>query len=557
MEIGKKSSVIDRKPLILVALTAVGLSTLPIIRAEVAPTPETAIRCAALKHSDFSHVSDAVISVTDASVVNGGHEAGYCEVTGYVVPDIGYLLRLPLAHWNGKLLEIGCGGFCGTFEHARYCQDALHRGYACIVSDGGHRAGTADVKWAYNNLPLKIDLFVRAGHLTALAGKAIVERYYSQAPWKSYFWGCSGGGSQAMEEAERFPWDFDGILAGAAISWVGAEMDLLWENRAFTDQAGEPLLRQVDLDLLHRAVVARCDLNDGIKDGLIGDPRACDFDPSELLCAGGKTTQCLSKPQIEVVQKIYGGPVTSAGQQVVLPGALRGSEKQWLQWFYGVGPESAAEDASLSKAERDWYRGGPGSLTHLITEIFRYNVFEPDPGPSWQLRDFDFDRDYKRVGMLQSLLEPINPDLRTFKTAGGKLMLYDGWTDVVNPTRRDVDFYESAERVAGGRAPTHDFFRMFVIPGANHCRGGDGAWVVDYLSYMEAWVEKGQAPDKLIGVHLKSDNPADASGFGELRFPLDAASIEFSRPIYPYPIRTKYLGHGNPNDAASFGPVEP
>ena len=544
------------KPLILGAIVVVALGA-PFTPVEAAPASEASTQCAALKRSDFSRVPDAVTAITDATVVSGTNGPGYCEVTGYVVPDIGYLLRLPLTHWNGKLLEIGCGGFCGTLEHARNCEDALRRGYACIVSDGGHRAGTADLKWAYNNLPLKIDLFVRAAHLTALAGKAITEQYYSQAPRRSYFWGCSGGGSQAMEEAERFPWDFDGIIAGAAISWIGAEMNLLWENRAFTDQTGEPLLRQVDLDLLHRAVVTKCDMNDGIKDGLIGDPRTCDFDPSELLCTTNKTSQCLSEAQIAAAKKIYGGPVTSTGQQIVLPGALKGSERQWLQWFYGVGAESTAENLTLSKAERDWYRGGPGSLTHLIAEIFRYNVFEPDPGPTWQLRDFNFDRDYKRVGMLQSLLEPINPDLRAFGAAGGKLLLYDGWTDVVNPTLRDVDFYESAERVAGGPAQMQNFFRMFVIPGANHCRGGDGAWVVDYLGHMEAWVEKGQAPDKLIGVHLKSDNPAEAYGFAEPKFPLDPATIQFSRPIYPYPTGTKYLGHGDPNDAANFGPLKP
>jgi hypothetical protein len=543
----------------ITVITVAVMALLPIgtTPARGATEDDASRHCSDLRHVDFSQVTDALTSITDATVVPSSHGQEFCEVTGYVVSGIGFLIRLPTAHWNGKLLEIGCGGFCGNFEHARLCIDALRRGYACIVSDGGHRAGSADFKWAYNNLSLKIDLFVRAAHVSALAGKAIAQRYYDQAPRKSYFWGCSGGGSQAMEEAERFPWDFDGIIAGAAISWAGAELNLLWENRAFTSASGEPLFRQADLELLHGAVVAKCDMNDGVMDGLIGDPRLCHFNPSDLQCAVGKGVQCLSPQQVEAARKIYGGPVDSTGQQIVLPTALRGSELQWLEAFYGIAPRSEAEERVISKAQRDWQRNGPGSFTHLIAEIFRYNVFDPDPGPSWQLQDFDFDRDPKRIGMLQSLLEPINPDLRPFKAADGKLLLYDGWTDVMNQALRDVDFYESAQRVSGGRASTEDFFRMFIIPGGNHCRGGDGAWVVDYLSALEGWVEKGHAPEKLIGVHLRTDDPADTYGFGERGFPLDPRTIEFSRPIYPYPIRTRYLGHGDPKEATSFGPAEP
>jgi hypothetical protein len=529
----------------LLSVFTMGLSLIS-GQAHAGPTGDPSERCKSLERADFSTIPDALTQVLEAKPVAASADAvEYCEVRGYVAPSVGVLLRLPSVSWNGKFMELGCGGTCGTTVHVSWCDGPLRRGYACIVSDGGNKSSGRDVKWAYNDPQALIEYWIRASHVTALAGKAIAERYYSQTPKKSYFMGCSAGGIQGMWEAERFPWDFDGIVAGApALNLTGVWMNFVWSNRALTGKNGEALLGQADLEVLHRAVVAECDLNDGIKDGVIGDPRKCHFDPKELGCTDSKKSECLTAPQIEAVDKIYGGPRTSEGEQIVMPAAQRGSELTWLTFFGG----------SLTR---------PTSFYNYIGDYFRYYFFQPNPGPTWEPQAFDFDRDYKRLGLAE-VTEPANsPDLRRFKARGGKLLSFTGWSDAAEGVLRTVDYYETAERVVGGRAATQDFFRLFVIPGMNHCSGGDGAFSVDYLSYLEAWVERGKAPQKLVGFHvkledLKIDNPKDLQEMARrLEFPLDPATVTFSRPVYPYPIGTKYMGHGDPHDAASFGPANP
>ena len=517
---------------VLLSIVAVNLIFIP-GRARAAQASNA--RCEALASADFSQIPDAPTQVIETKSVDPGTGTGdsaYCGVSGYVAPSIGFLLRLPPEGWNGKFIELGCGGACGTLRHIAGCDDPLRRGYACIVSDGGHKSNGLEMKWAYNNAQAVIEYFVRAPHVTAVAGKAITQRYYGQAPSKSYFMGCSAGGIQAMWQTQRFPWAFDGIVAGAPCPDLSASwMNLLWGNRALMDRTGKSLLEQDDLETLHQAVVAKCDLNDGVQDGVIGDPRACGFNPEELRCTVDRKARCLTPQQVEAAGKIYRGPITSEGEQIVLPAAQRGSERTWPSWFEG----SAAN---------------PSRMYNYIGEWFRYYFFQPNPGPAWELNAFDFDRDYKRLGMAEISDWGNNPNLRRFKAAGGKLLSYTGWNDAVDGVLSTAGYYESAEKIMGGRAATQDFFRLFVIPGMNHCGGGEGASTVDWLTYLEAWVEKGRAPDKIIGAHLKAD-----AGAGAVRFPLDTAKIEFSRPVYPYPLTAKYLGRGDPQDASSFGPV--
>jgi Tannase and feruloyl esterase len=508
--------------LIVLGLAATGLSVIP-VRAHAAPPDELAAQCKALASTDFSRLPDAPTELTGTTtVVPSGDEPGYCQVTGYVAPQVGFVLRLPTAGWNGNVLELGCGGTCGSTDYISQCDDPLRRGYACIVSDSGH---TRAFLWAYNNLQAELDYAIRGAHVTALAAKAIVQQHYGQAPKKSLFWGWSKGGQQAMMEAQRFPWDFDGILAGDPSMGGGdAAMAFIWAAHALTDGTGKPLLEETDLKTLHQAVVTKCDLNDGVKDGLIGDPRACDFDPARLLCTAEKHNGCLTAQQIEAVQKIYTGPIISQSMRIRTPIALKGSELTW-HWL---------TDAA---SEEDW---------------FRYIGFWPNPDPT---TNFDFDRDYQRYGVSRTLHSTYNPDLREFKAAGGKLLSYTGWSTHV--PLMFVDYYETAERTMGGRAATRGFFRLFEIPGMNHCAGGEGAFAVDWLSYLESWVEKGEAPEKVIGAHIKLDNPDDYSElFRRLKFPLDPSRIEFFRPAYPYPARVKYLGRGDPKDASNFGPVQ-
>lgn len=489
-------------------------------------------QCMALGSVDFSQIPDAPTQITETKLVSpSGNTPGHCQVSGYVAPNVGIVLVLPSTQWNGKFIELGCGGFCGSTDYISSCDDPLRRGYACSISDMGHKSSASQALWAYNNLQAELDHAYRSAHVTALAGKAIAERYYGQAPTRAYFIGGSTGGRQAMMEAQRFPWDFDGIVAGMpSLSVTGIHMNLLWDNRAFTDKNGDSLFTRSELDVLHRAVVAKCDLNDGVKDGLIGDPRTCGFDPSALLCTETRKAECLTTQQIEAVRKIYSGPVTSSGVQIYIPAALKGSEATWLDWFSNL------------------FGNNPRATYNFVREEFRYSAFQPNPGPAWQPEDFDFDRDYRRVGIAEGLSAAINPDLRKFKAAGGKLIAWAGWSDAAGMPLHTVDYYETAVKTLGGPAATEEFFRLFMLPGVGHGTG-EGAYVVDWLSYLEAWAEKGQAPDKLISSHVNTDTAAT--------FPLDPATVAFSRPVYPYPTRVRYLGHGDPRDAASFGPAEP
>lgn len=497
---------------------------------QTASAEDLAGRCKALGSADFSQVQDAPTQITETRLVEAsGDIPRYCEVGGYVAPAVGFVIRLPTDRWNGKFMEIGCGGYCGTTAFIAECNDPLHRGYACIASNGGHNGGGN--MWAYNSLSAEVDYGYRAPHVTALAGKALVARYYGRPASKSYFWGCSSGGRQALMQAQRFPWDFDGIIAACpslGVPWH--HLSHVWTHRVLFDKAGEPLLNESELELVHRAVIARCDMNDGLKDGLIGDPRACAFEPKSLFCATDARTECLTAKQVEAVSKVYGGPVTSKGQQVYFAGPLKGSEKTWLR-------------GAVSFEQK--------LMRSFLEDEFRYSGFYPDAGPKWQVENFDFDRDYKRLGTSEGLYTAANPDLRRFRAAGNKLIIYIGWNDNAMPLSA-VDYYETVERTMGGRVATQEFVRLFAIPGMEHCIGGDGASAVDWLSALEDWVESGQAPEQLIGAHVDG-----LSATMLPQFPLNPATVEFTRPIYPYPRVSRYSGRGDPKDAANFKSVNP
>jgi hypothetical protein len=502
------------------------------------------LRCATLLTNDLSGLADAPTQLTSAQYLErNADRPDACHVSGYVAANVGFAVALP-ADWNGKLIQLGCGGFCGSADLG-YCDPVLRRGYACAVSDNGHKSTGADALWAYDNLQAEVDHAFRAAHVTAVASKALVERYYGRAATHAYFNGASTGGRQALMEAQRFPWDFDGIIAGSpSLSVAGVHMNLLWGNRAFNDQSGRPLFTQVDLDVLNRAVIARCDLNDGVADGLIGDPRTCSFAPEELRCAGRKRDNCLSLVQVEAVKKIYAGASSSKGESLYMPGALKGSEQTWLDWFSTL------------------FTTNPRGTYNFVRQEFRYAAFQPDPGPGWKPEDFDFDRDYKRFGVTEGLSAAVNPDLRRFKAAGGKLLAYAGWSDAAGMPLHTVDYYETVEKVLGGKGATQDFFRLFVIPGMGH-GPGNGAYAVDWLSYLESWVERDQPPNEVLSSHVRYDdlqlgNPDHARRWAQrVAFPLDPAYVTFTRPVYPYPTTVKYSGRGDPNVAASFVPAEP
>ena len=488
----------------------------------------------ALATADFSVLLDAPTHVTTSTAIEAADGVpAYCRVQGYVSPAIEFELRLPLDDWNGKFIHRGCGGFCGgVFIGA--CDNHLKDGYACIASDMGHTSTALDAKWAYNAIQAEIDFGYRATHVVTVAGKVITERYYDNAPQRSYFMGCSTGGRQGLVEAQRFPYDFDGIVAGApVINETGAGMQLNWSVAVNRDENGNQILPARKIQMIHDAVIEKCDMNDGLNDGLIGDARDCDFQPAELQCLGQDRDNCLTTAQVDVVNKIYDGPVNSDGVALYTGGAQRGSELNWRGNYI-------SQDGGLSTYER------------FMGDLFRYLGFYPDPGPSWQNADFDYDRDYKRLGMMESLYSGSNPDLRKYRDRGGKILVYQGWRDQSVVPLNIIDYYELTSNTMGGLDATQDFFRLYMVPGMNHCSGGAGAYAIDYLAYMEDWVENGNAPDVLTSVH--PNVPVDHAG---VDLPIPDDQIDFSRPVYPYPAKVRYSGEGDPNDAASFIRVDP
>jgi feruloyl esterase len=478
-------------------------------------------------------VLDAPTEVTATKFTPAsGAVPAFCDVKGYVAPNDVFVLRLPARDWNGKFIQVGCGGFCGNVL-ADSCDPLLARGYACIATDMGHTSTGIDAKWAYDNTPAEIEFAYRSAHVVTLAGKAMTEAFYGKAPVHSYFVGCSTGGREGMVEAERFPWDYDGIISGApVINETGDAMAVLWNVVSLSDAQGHPLLTAAQIRGVHAAAVARCDRDDGVADGLIGDPRRCGFDPAELQCTASRTDACLTPAQVAAVRKVYGGPVNSRGEKLYTGGALPGSELNWIGQYTSL-------DA------------GPSLFGRFMGDFFRYLAFVPDAGPTWKPTDFNWDRDYQRLGMMESLYSGSNPDLRKFKAAGGKLMIYQGWADQSVLPLNIIDFYELAERAQGGPAPTAEFMRLYMIPGMNHCYGGEGAYSIDYLSSLEAWVEQGTPPDVLRSVHPRDELPTTFSWGAP---PLPAADVAFARPVYPYPAEPRYTGHGDASDSANYLP---
>ena len=283
--------------------------------ANVDLTSEAKIQCGKVSQSDLSGLPEAPTQITDSELVPGSQsQIAYCSVKGYVLPQVGFEVRLPLQGWNGKLIQVGSNGHGGVLW-GDSCAPFVQRGYSCVVSDMGHRGTGWDGVWARDNLQGKLDWGYRATHVVTLAAKAVVRNYYRREPAHSYFSGCSTGGRQALQEAQRFPWDYDGIIAGAPpIRLADLYVTFAWSALANRDPAGKMLLSREDLALLTKAAVAKCDLDDGVKDGIISQPLRCPFSPSELACTDQKHSGCLSDVKVAAAAKIYSGPTDSTGK---------------------------------------------------------------------------------------------------------------------------------------------------------------------------------------------------------------------------------------------------
>ena len=527
-------------PVVAALLMAVGssraLAQAP-TQGSVAVAPEDRARCEALRSTDFSQIADAPTQIQSVTIEPlHADNPDVCKVVGYVGRNTGFMLALPLHDWNGKYAQGGCGGACGVTT-PWWCYDAVRRGYACMSSDMGHRSNVGDWQWARDNTELRADFGFRSTHLVSIAGKAIAASYEGHAPSHAYFMGCSTGGRQAYVLAQRFPEDFDGIIAGSAPhSETGSGLQLAWTTLANLDADGGYILQERQARLLHQAVVDACDMNDGLKDGLIGDPRRCKFDPAVLGCkanAGGD--QCLTPRQVEAARKMYRGPVDSVGKPIgTQGGVMPGSELNWIGDYMPRGDRQPQYVA-------------------FMTSFFRYAGFDPSPPRDWKLQDLDFDRDRRKMDAAEMIYNAQNPDLRAFEKRGGKIVAFQGWSDTSVVPAGTVDYYDSVTRTMGGLDKTTGFYRLFMIPGMRHCsadsEGGDN---IDYLEALENWVERGRPPEQLIGYQVQNPGPIYSTPI----FPIPPDWIRRTRVAFPYTDEAHYRGHGDPDDPANWTRVK-
>jgi feruloyl esterase len=437
----------------------------------------------------------------------------YCRVTGTIGPATNFEARLPTAAWNGKFYMAGCGGFCGKVDAERpdfsnAINHGLARGYAVATTDSGHwGANSTDGRWARNNRRAEEDWGWRAVTDTARVSKQLIERFYGRPQQRAYFAGCSTGGRMALMEATRFPQDFDGIIAGApAMDYTGlVATAFAWLMQSNTSADGREILARDKVPMIADAVIEACDAKDGTSDGLIDDPRACDWQPRQLSCDGASRTNCLTVDEVGVLEHWYRPAQDSTGHALMPGGLPRGSEPFWPVWLSGrPGTDT------------------PSMITAFTRDFLRYMAFAEDPDPNYTVSQFDLDRDPARLATMSAVYDADSGDLAAFKARGGKLLLYHGWADPIVTPWATLEYYAALEKRFGGPDATREFARLFMLPGFDHCglqrgAGADNAGF-DPLPALEAWVERGEGPDTIDTQRRNADG-----------------SIEWSRPVCAYP----------------------
>jgi feruloyl esterase len=454
-----------------------------VLKSAAARTPVVA--CAQLAKEDFSKaVPGTPTTITSATLITD-NGAGYCDVRGTQPPRLQFDLRLPVSTWTGRYVQEGCGGYCGAVvpgapAAATSCPAVTGNELALATDNEGHNGAIFSA--AFGNDPAeRISYAYTSEHNVALAAKAIIKTYYGHGPQDSYFDGCSDGGREALVEAERYPHDFNGILAGApeiyATELNGEEQ--AWNVLVNMDSSGHEILTADKLTALHAAVDARC----ANPQGYIADPRTCDFNPASIQCpTGTSTSDCLTPAQVAVVAKLYQGPRDSRGQNLYPGGEPYGSELGWSGWF--IAP---ASDTAWPKDTVDY-----GAASGMLEDL----AFATNPPASFTLTDWKFTLgNFEKLTALNGLNDATDPDLNAFAKAGGKIIIYHGWADPAISPFGTVNYYKSVVDHAGGYAASQQFSRLYMIPGGYHCLGGGAPSVsVDLLDPLFAWVESGAAP---------------------------------------------------------------
>jgi feruloyl esterase len=479
---------------------------------------------------NLSRFTSPDIAIVRAHMVPAAGEAPvHCRVSGVLRPEIGFEVNLPM-QWNGRFYMIGNGGHAGEGpdDSARAAQraEALTLGFVIATTNTGHDARKEPgASFVMTNPQKAIDYAYRAVHLTAATAKDITKQFYAKPPAHSYWNSCSNGGRQGLIEAQRYPDDFDGIVANAPwVDQTGFTIGAMWNQRALSEAPVSP----AKLALVAERVMAKCDRVDGLADGLIDDPRRCNFDPAKDVpscSAGTDADTCLTSAQAGALKKVYGGPVSNGksffpgfmyGSEAVAPPVFGGGTTPVTGWMNViVSAQAEAKPADFSLAE--------GTM--------RYLVFTP-PKPDYDYRTFNFDRDTGLLDAWGKLANANNPDLSSFNRRGGKLLMTYGWADSILMPMMGVSYYERAVAANGPR--TRDFFRLFMVPGMAHCGGGIGPDRNDAVTAVIDWVESARAPDSIVASKVTD------------------GKVVRTRPLCPYPQVARYAGKGSIDDASNF-----
>jgi hypothetical protein len=438
----------------------------------------------------------------------------FCRVAGTIRPtadsDIRFEVWLPASGWNGKFVGTGNGVWAGSITYFSMVEPLL-QGYATAATDDGHQGSPLDASFMAGHPEKLVDFGHRAPHEMTVAAKAVIARFYGKKADRSLFVSCSTGGRQGLMEAHRYPQDYDGISSMApANPMTTLMMSSLWTGYATLKDAASRI-PPPKFALVHKAAVAACDADDGVKDGIISAPRRCRFDAAALQCKGAEGPDCLTAPQIQALRAIYQGPRNARTGKQIYPGFEPGSEMMFPIQTAGPEPFGAA-------------------TTYMKSLVFK--------DASWDFKRFDYDKDVTlaiQVGGAQLDVPPTGLD--AFFAGGRKLLLSHGWADGLIPPLSTVNFYGDLSRHLGPKKSAEDA-RLFMIPGMGHCAGGDGPFVFDAISTLDAWVGSGRAPERIV-----VSNPPGA--------PVR------TRPLCPWPKEATYSGHGSTDDQKSFSCTAP
>jgi hypothetical protein len=477
----------------------------------------SAASCTALAMRDFAPEvgSNVTIDKTEIAADGGNSLTSHCHILATIAPSTGVEIQLPVSAWNGRLLFTGCGGACGVIRTVQGA-DALARRYAVATTDMGHRfAEGQDPRWWINDQDIVEEFKHRATHRATLLSKAIIAAAYGRPQDYAYFRGCSTGGRQGLTEAVMYPGDYDGVIAGASGTKIVIPHNL-FAYAANTRPDGSGILTVEAINLLAEEAMNTCDMDDGLKDKVIGDPSACAFDPATLLCDGPQTERCLTNEQIGAANKVYQGARRDDGTPFYAMGYAKGTELDWTDRF--IGPEGKPPRGE---------RVAQFALERLV-------------GPGATLADFDYGK-HSVLGSPLSGAIDLGPDgkkLAAFINGGRKIIMYHGWADPEATPASSLYFYQ-AQADAFGEDTLGDFLRLFMFPGMKHCRGGNGVNTADYLAAIERWVEHDEAPASLDAYRTT------AEPFNYIAHPLDPDTVVTGRKLFPYPSVSIYAGSGD------------